>query len=243
MVYKVDLDGVLLGGLKTEVTSSGFKVQAVLQNYGSVAAVQDVGLIVEGKKKTSRSVTVAAQSSQAFELPYETSQAGLYKLSLSAPGLGSSSGLAVLPAMDLSGEWLFKEGDNASWSKPELEDSSWQKVQLPAHWEDHSNYTADNVYGWYRKKIFIPVEWKGRALFLPLGKIDDCDLSFLNGKKIGQTGEFPPNFKGFWDKPRKYEVPENLIRFGKENVIAIKVFDAYGGGGLYDGPLGPIEVK
>lgn len=243
LVYRVTLDGLVLGGFKTETTAKGFTAKAVLQNYSADKAVKVAALLVSGKKEASDTVSVDAKSSGSIEIPFETSSPGLYSVSLTLPGLGSLGGRATLPAIDLTGEWLFKKGDDLSWSKPSLDDKVWQKVQLPAHWEDHSQYTADNVYGWYRKKITIPAAWKGHSILLPVGKIDDTDATYFNGRKIGQTGEFPPHFQGFWDKPRKYEVPAKLIRFGKENVIAIRVFDAYGGGGLYDGPLGPIEVK
>jgi alpha-L-fucosidase len=242
VVYKVELTGALLGGLNIEMTSSGFAAGALIQNYDDGEAVKEVDLLVDGKKVSSKQVTVGAQSTVAFELPCETSRAGLYRVSLLAPNQPTLSGQAVLPAIDLSGEWLFKEGDDPSWSKTDLDDSSWKKVKLPAHWADHG-YNCEYCYGWYRRKVFIPVEWKGHSLEVPLGKIDDTDASYWNGVKIGQTGEFPPKFQGFWDKPRKYSVPEGAIRFGRDNVIAIRVYNGSGGAGLYDGPLGPIEVK
>ncbi|HTC20050.1 MAG TPA: glycoside hydrolase, partial [bacterium] len=124
----------------------------------------------------------------------------------------------------------------------ELDDSAWQKVKLPSHWADYG-YNCEHCYGWYRRKVFIPAEWKGHSLEVPFGKIDDMDASYWNGAKIGQTGEFPPSFQGFWDKPRKYEVPQGDVHFGQDNVIAIRVYNNTGGAGLYDGPLGPIEVK
>ena len=73
--------------------------------------------------------------------------------------------------------------------------------------------------------------------------IDDTDVSYLNGVKIGATGQMPPAFKGAWNAPRRYEVPASAVQYGQDNVIAIRVFDATGGGGLYGGQLGPIEVK
>ena len=243
VVYKVTLSGALPGGMGIVTTSEGFKVRASLQNYDDVDSTREVTLLANGRKAGSASVTVPASSTSSFEIPAGASKPGVYQVSLRVKGQAPLTAQAVLPSIDLSGEWLFSKGDDPAWAKPNLDDASWQKVQLPAHWEDHSNYTADNVYGWYRKKVFIPAEWKGHALSIPLGKIDDTDASYFNGVKIGQTGEFPPKFQGFWDKARKYDVPAKLIHFGRENTIAIRVFDAQGGGGLYDGPLGPIEVK
>jgi sialate O-acetylesterase len=77
----------------------------------------------------------------------------------------------------------------------------------------------------------------------PLGKIDDADETFFNGKKIGSSGHFPPEYRSASNEERRYTVPEKLIRFGKQNVIAIRAYDGKGRGGLYAGPLGPIETK
>lgn len=248
-----------MGGLRISVTDvsdidmlaepkgafTGFLAKANIQNYDDKELVEKFFLRIGDEKNFSQSkmVTIGSWSTGVAEFQCYSKQHGIFNVSLSTPGQETVSERVVLPYLDLSGQWLFNEGDDLSWAKPSWNDSSWQKVQLPAHWEDHSNYTADNVYGWYRRKIIIPAAWKGHAILLPVGKIDDTDATYFNGKKIGQTGEFPPNFKGEWDKPRKYEVPAKLIHFGKENMISIRVFDAYGGGGLYDGPLGPIEVK
>ena len=53
----------------------------------------------------------------------------------------------------VKGEWKFNEGDNQNWKNPDLNDNSWQTVELPSTWEEHSNYTPDNVYGWYRREL------------------------------------------------------------------------------------------
>ena len=247
IVYKVTLNGFAVGGSKIQAEGNRFTLGAVFQNYDENDIVEEVRFSVAHERVATKEVTIGAESSQSFDFSYEIPKAGIYTTSfMYAPQkLGSDTSLqcqVVLPAIDLSGEWFFQKGDDPSWSKTDLDDSSWQKVKLPAHWAD-IGYTCEYCYGWYRRKVFVPAEWKGHSILVPLGKIDDTDASYWNGVKIGQTGEFPPNFKGFWDKPRKYEVPEGNIRFGKDNVIAIRVYNNTGGAGLYDGPLTPIEVK
>jgi beta-galactosidase len=92
------------------------------------------------------------------------------------------------------GTWRFHPGDEKAWSNPAFDDHDWTSVTLPAAWEDHSNYAEDNVYGWYRRKLEIPAEFKGCDFELVLGKIDDVDEVWLNGQRIGGTGTFPPHF-------------------------------------------------
>ena len=101
-------------------------------------------------------------------------------------------------------------------------------------------YSCDDCYGWYRLHLVLPKEWSGHSLVLPLGKIDDSDVTYFNGTEIGRMGDKKTTG---WGKDRRYEVPAPLIHFGGDNVIAIQVYNISGGAGLYDGPLGPIEVK
>jgi alpha-L-fucosidase len=150
-----------------------------------------------------------------------------------------------LPLIELDGKWRFHRGDDMNWKDSDLNDTDWVVVNLPSSWEEHSSYTKDPAYGWYRKTITIPKEWKGNDLLLPLGKIDDVNETFFNGSKIGQNGLFPENESGFqtaWTQMRKYTVPAAEVNFGGENVIAIRVYDGSGGGGLYSGPLGPVLI-
>jgi alpha-L-fucosidase len=243
MVYKVSLGGVAQGDLKIQTQDSQLTAQTTLQNYDAVEKTMEVSLSIQGKPEASRTLKIPPLSSQAVSLSWSAPKPGYYKVSLNTGSLPALSGAAALPAIDLSGKWLFSKGDNPKWANRGIKDSDWEKVILPASWESHSNYTEDNVYGWYRKSVVIPAEWKGHDLILPLGKIDDCDETYFNGMMIGKTGKFPPKFEGFWNQERRYAVPAKFIHYGKENVIAVKVFDATGGGGIYDGPLGPIDIK
>jgi beta-galactosidase len=134
----------------------------------------------------------------------------------------------------VKGEWKFKEGDNMLWKDPNLKDVSWQTVKLPANWEQHSNYTQDNVYGWYRRELTIPAGLKGKDIIINVGKIDDADETYFNGVKVGGMGSFPPKYTTAWDILRNYKVPHELIHYGGKNIIAVRVFDGIQGGGIYD---------
>ncbi len=132
-----------------------------------------------------------------------------------------------------AGEWKFNRGDDPSWKNPGLKDGSWQTVTLPSNWETHSDYTDDNVIGWYRRELAVPADAKGKDILVNLGKIDDADETFFNGVKVGGLGSFPPRYVTAWDQPRRYRVPGGIIRYGESNSIAVRVFDGVFGGGLY----------
>jgi beta-galactosidase len=132
------------------------------------------------------------------------------------------------------GGWKFNKGDDTLWKKPEFNDDSWQTVKLPATWEDHSNYTEDNVFGWFRRELTIPADLQGKDIFINVGKIDDADETFFNGVKVGGLGHFPPNYVTAWDISRHYKVPHEIIHYGGKNSIAVRVFDGVQGGGIYN---------
>jgi beta-galactosidase len=134
----------------------------------------------------------------------------------------------------VKGEWKFSEGDNLLWKDPDLNDSSWQIVKLPSTWEEHSDYTQDNVYGWYRRELTIPADLKGKDILINVGKIDDADETYFNGVKVGGMGSFPPKYTSAWDIFRDYKVPHEIINYGGKNSIAVRVFDGIMGGGIYN---------
>ncbi|MEO7101130.1 MAG: glycoside hydrolase family 2 TIM barrel-domain containing protein [Luteolibacter sp.] len=136
-----------------------------------------------------------------------------------------------------AGEWRFQKGDDPAWKERELDDGKWQNVTLPDNWEHHSNYTENNAYGWFRRRIEIPADCKGKDFDLLLGCIDDVDETFLNGKRIGGTGSFPPDFNTAWSVPRRYRVPASLVRGDSSDVLAVRVFDQSNSGGMYQAAM------
>jgi beta-galactosidase len=155
------------------------------------------------------------------------------------PPLEKSS-VPELPVVE--GQWHFQKGDDIAWKARDINDSDWQTVTLPDTWEHHSSYTNDNVYGWFRRRIEIPASLKGKDIDLLLGCIDDVDETFLNGQRIGGTGSFPPNFQTAWDKQRCYRVPASLVRGDGSDVLAVRVFDGGGNGGIYEAGVKAVRV-
>ena len=114
----------------------------------------------------------------------------------------------------------------------------WRYAQAPAYWKDAGiGLGRHNGFAWYRAFVQVPPEWKGRDLTLDLGRIDDCDETFVNGTKVGATGGLPPKPKPASQVRRTYRVPAKAVRFGAWNLIAVRAYDDGGRGGMGEGPL------
>jgi cephalosporin-C deacetylase len=142
---------------------------------------------------------------------------------------------AKLQPIDISTGWKMQYGDDPSWSEPGFDDSAWPEAKVNVAWDD--KYDG---WGWYRLHVVIPEELKNDAniqkrqkLTLKIGCIDDKDFTFFNGKSIGTTNG--------WQDKRKYDIPLDLVKWGEDNVLAVRVQDDQGGGGMYQGTysIGP----
>jgi len=144
----------------------------------------------------------------------------------------------------LAGSWHIAAGDDPAWAKTECDDSSWKWTVIPGGWEKDALPDYDGM-AWYRLRFNIPDQkeesWGEKPLAISLGAIDDADETFLNGTLIGQTGEFPPAKVSAWDTRRLYKFDRSLLK--QDNVLAIRVSDWGGGGGIWKGPvaLGPVD--
>lgn len=148
----------------------------------------------------------------------------------------------------LAGEWKLKMGDDLRWADSDFDDSDWRKVAAPVFWDSFGNKDYDGV-GWYRKRFTVPQNARSEKLVLFLGKIDDVDEVYLNGKKLGHTGPWPyrvgdyENYGEYYNEYRAYFIPSNQLNLEGENVLAVRVFDGLVHGGIWDGPLGLVTQR
>lgn len=140
------------------------------------------------------------------------------------------------PFKDLEGYWQFSVGDDLKWAAADFNDADWDKIYAPQNWESQG-YNEYNGYAWYRKSFKLSSINKNTPVMLYLGKIDDVDQVFINGKLIGQTGDFFPSFVSESNKLRMYHIPEGILKPNQSNVIAVRVYDTYADGGIIGGPL------
>ena len=157
----------------------------------------------------------------------------------------------------LNFDWRFHAGDIAEGQNPELDDSHWQKVNVPHDFQISQPWiaptkdeTADNRdagsnmrsrlssrgfkemgIGWYRKTITPENSWKGKHIVLDFEGIMLVGDVYLNGTRIGGTDY---GYVGFG-----MDISKSL-NYGRPNVIAVKANTQkpdnsrwYTGGGLF----------
>ena len=138
------------------------------------------------------------------------------------------------PIIDKRVEWLNKKptvsmfprpdlGD-ADLAKPDFNDTKWHSMKVPGLWESFNEVRAFDGIVWFRKTIKITPAMAGKELVISLGPIDDGDETYFNGELIGRNNNYQAD--------RVYTVPADKVKAGKA-VIAIRVTDNQGGGGLY----------
>jgi hypothetical protein len=153
--------------------------------------------------------------------------------------------------IDLSGSWKFRAdpselGLSEGWHEPGYSDLDWGALGVPGSWESQGVTEANpqwpgataecgyNGYAWYRTRFSVPTGWEQAELALRVGQIWDMDWTYLNGHRIGlTTGE------GAWQRRREYALPTDALRPGEDNVLAIRVFDGVGEGGI---GVAPVEI-
>lgn len=123
--------------------------------------------------------------------------------------------------------WFAKHdsgsGEDRGWSAPSLDTSTWKSMTLPTLWENAGEPDLNGVV-WFRKTFEAPAGADGAAAELDLGMADDSDTTWVNGVCIGYTFGY--------NVPRRYVVPAGVLRPGR-NVVAVRVLDAGGGGGIW----------
>ena len=141
-----------------------------------------------------------------------------------------------------------------------FDDSAWQKVNLPHDWvvdrpysgeasHSHGYKTIGYKYpetsvGWYRKRLFIPEEDRGKNISLEFEGIFRDSEVFCNGAYLGHERS------GY---AYKYYDITDCINFGAENIITVRCNASteegwfYEGAGIYRNVYlhksGPVSLK
>ncbi len=167
------------------------------------------------------------------------------------PGAGMSAPRATTDSdaasLALNGSWRFAlhptvTGSGDTLPDPDLDDTAWTTIPVPAHWQLHGHgspaYTNvaypfpvdppfvpdDNPTGEYRRTFHLPPDWPAGDAVLRFDGVDSCYRVWLNGEELGHA-------KGS-RLPAEFEVG-HLLRAGR-NVVAVRVHQWSAGSYLED---------
>jgi sialate O-acetylesterase len=112
----------------------------------------------------------------------------------------------------------------AVWADADLDDSRWMEMKLPTLWEDAGIDGLDG-FVWFRKEVQLPKKVASEGITLHLGQIDDSDITWINGIKVGEM-------QNKYNENRIYRVSPDIFKPGR-NVITVRVEDTGGGGGIW----------
>lgn len=109
--------------------------------------------------------------------------------------------------------------------------AAWRTLTVPGTWEDGAGISYDGV-AWYRCVVLVPAGWAGKAVTLAVEQVDNAHEAYFNGTRVGGAGSFPPAYQNAVGTESRYVVPADLLRAGRWNVVAIRVYDHEGRGGF-----------
>lgn len=139
--------------------------------------------------------------------------------------------------IDLAKSWRFSPdeqnvGISEKWFDSNFNDSKWVTLDAGERWENQGYRDLDS-YGWYRKTIDIPVDWKGRDVWFKVGAVNDAYELFINGKSVSIFGQANISVA---NRPTFTEINKNL-KYGESNQITLRVNDWGNSGGLWRLPV------
>ena len=137
-------------------------------------------------------------------------------------------------------DWRFHKGDLSNAEKPDINTSSWRKLNLPHDWSIEGPFSSEwasatgylpGGIGWYQKRFSTNPNWKNKQVYIYFDGVYRNSKVWINGQLLG----FRPS--GF--TPFQYELSRYLKSDG-DNVITVQVdhskfADArwYTGSGIY----------
>ena len=115
-------------------------------------------------------------------------------------------------------------GFDHEWFKPETSVAEWKPITVSGNtWEEVEDLRNYDGAVWFRTTFDLPEEFAGVNFPISLVQIDDYDIAWVNGHKIGETyGRH---------NHRNYTVPSGVLK-KKGNVLVVRVFDTGGIGGF-----------
>ena len=128
--------------------------------------------------------------------------------------------------------WRFRfdpedVGEREGWYDPAYDDGEWNATDTFTFWE--GRFGDYDGYAWYRTKVHLPAACRGNSIRLYFGAVDEGGWIYVNGRLVKVRPFVPPDG---WRRPFEVEITD-AVRFGAENLLAVRVLDRSGTGGIW----------
>lgn len=132
----------------------------------------------------------------------------------------------------LTGKWRFSSRDDLSYADPDYDDSTWRWASVPGVWTQMG--IGFTEHAWYRYRFRFSEAFTAFPMGIQVPPIYDAHQVYINGILIGGAGKITPD--GRIDKkssrPGIYQIPSSILREDNWNVIALRIADDVGWGGI-----------
>ena len=143
-------------------------------------------------------------------------------------GAGTVTVTSLESPVSLAGGWKVMIGDDANFAAPDTMTrrgtrSPCRGTSCPTYSPGRRAWPGPGEPSGSGRPFRIDRALPKQDMGLMLGRIGNADETYFNGIMIGATGEFPPAAHSMWNHPRYYMVHRDFIRYGADNVIAVRV--------------------
>ena len=132
----------------------------------------------------------------------------------------------------LKGKWRFSSLDNLENADPNLDDSKWEFLSVPGQW--HMLGIKGVRVAWYRLHFDLSQDFQDVPISIRVPVIADSHQLYVNGKRVGGAGliSLQGGIQRKSSQPGVYHIPANILKVGSANVLALRVGDDVGWGGI-----------
>jgi beta-galactosidase/beta-glucuronidase len=92
-------------------------------------------------------------------------------------------------------------------------------------------YPELDGWAWYRLWVDIPGSWQTRDVYLSFEGVDDMYELYINGQLAGKGGDLATR-KDALNEKKSHKITR-LVKPGSRALIAVRVYDWYGYGGIF----------
>ncbi len=128
-------------------------------------------------------------------------------------------------------QWFSESFDVSGWADTGI-DTGWELQPAGKAWKEAHNGQDYDGTGWYRNAFLLKPEDQGKKVVLTFGAVDESCVIWVNDRKVLER-PFPyQGDSNSWMTPFTVEVTE-AVRFDAPNILAVRVEDTGGQGGIW----------